>query len=227
MLVKNLGEIEAIAFDIDGTLYPSWSLTIRALPYYARHCIFFLKYGLVRNEMHRIFTKSDFREIQAELMGRRLRCDAEEAERRLEKVVYDYLKRYFLRIPCFPGVLEAFEAFKKAGFKLALLSDFPPEQKGEIWGVKKYCDAVLGTEAIGVLKPAPHSFLRLSEILCVPPEKILYVGNSIKYDVRGAKNAGMKSAFIRTGFRKLFHLDAKEADICFSNYRQLKEIVLE
>ena len=58
MLVKNLGEIEAIAFDIDGTLYSSWSLTIRAFPYYARHCVFFseIRFGAERNaqDFHKI-----------------------------------------------------------------------------------------------------------------------------------------------------------------------------
>jgi len=28
-------------------------------------------------------------------------------------------------------------------------------------------------------------------------------------------------------WRKIFHLPLKEADICFSNYRQLQEIVLQ
>lgn len=227
MQIKNLGEIEAVAFDIDGTLYPSWKLLVRALPYYTIHGFFFLKYGLVRREMHKAEANPNFRQIQAERMARRMNCSAEEAEARLEEVVYEYLKKYFLKIPCFPDVPETFEKFKAAGLKLALLSDFPPEQKGEIWGVKKYCDVVLGTEAVGALKPDPHSFIKLSEALGVPPEKILYVGNSPKYDVKGAKNAGMKSAFIRTGLRKLFNLNVKGADICFSNYRQLQKIVLE
>lgn len=227
MLVENLGEIEAVAFDIDGTLYPSWKLTALALPYYTLHCMFFLKYGLVRNEMHRTGTDGNFRKIQAEKMARRLKCSPEEAEERLEKTIYEYLKKYFRKIPCFPEVPETFRRFKDAGLKLALLSDFPPEQKGDVWGVKKYCDVVLGTEAAGALKPDSHSFLRLAKDLDVPPEKILYVGNSVKYDVKGAKNAGMKSAFIRTGLRKLFGLDVKEADFCFSDYRQLQNFVLK
>ena len=227
MLIKNLGEIEAVAFDIDGTLYPSWKLTVRALPYYTLHAFFFLKYGLVRNEMHRASANPNFRRLQAERMARRMKCSPEEAEEKLEEIIYEHLKKYFLKIKCFDGVPETFKKFKEAGLKLALLSDFPPEQKGEVWGAKQYCDVVLGTEAAGALKPDPHSFLRLSEALNVPPEKILYVGNSPKYDIKGAKNAGMKSALILTGLRKIFHLHLKEADICFSDYRQLQKIVLE
>lgn len=227
MFVKNLGEIEAVAFDIDGTLYPSWRLTIKALPYYTANAWFFMKYGLVRNEMHKVPASTDFRKLQAEEMGRLLHCSPEEAEHRMETKIYEYLKKYFRKIKCFNHVPETFEKFKKAGLKLALLSDFPPEQKEEIWGVKEQCDVVLGTEAVGALKPDPHSFLELAKRLDVLPERILYVGNSIKYDVVGAKNAGMKSALILTGFRKLFRIPHKQADICFSDYRQLQKIVLE
>ena len=111
--------------------------------------------------------------------------------------------------------------------KIGILSDFPPEQKEDIWGVREKCDVVLGTEAVGALKPDSHSFIELSKALGVPPEKILYVGNSVKYDVIGAKNAGMKTAFILTGLRKLFRIPLKMADISFTNYRQLQKIVLE
>ena len=37
MYIKNLGEIEAIAFDIDGTLYPQNSIHWRAIFHYIIH----------------------------------------------------------------------------------------------------------------------------------------------------------------------------------------------
>ena len=48
MYIKNLGEIEAIAFDIDGTLYPQNSIYWRAIFHYIIHNYFFLHYGIVR-----------------------------------------------------------------------------------------------------------------------------------------------------------------------------------
>ena len=71
-----------------------------------------------------------------------------------------------------------------------------------------------------------HSFLKMAEILGVAPEKILYVGNSKKYDVIGSKRAGMKSAYLLSGFKRIFKLKDKDADISFCNYRQLQDIVL-
>ncbi|MFC2603396.1 MAG: HAD family hydrolase, partial [Treponema sp.] len=89
------------------------------------------------------------------------------------------------------------------------------------------CDVILGTEFLGALKPAPYSFLETAKQLGVKPEQVLYVGNSIKYDVAGARRAGMKSAYLLTGWRKLFRCRVKSADICFSSYRQLQNIMLK
>ncbi len=227
MEVKNLGDIEAIAFDIDGTLYAQWQLTIRAIFRYLSHGVFFLHYGIVRHHMHGIEPLDDFYKVQAQKMAERLKSTSEDAEKRLDEIVYSGLKKYFTRIPCYNGVPEAFKAFKEAGFKLALLSDFPPDQKGDIWGVRPYCDVILGTEALGALKPEPYSFLEMAKQLGVAPEKILYVGNSKKYDVQGAMASGMKSAYLLPWWRRIFNKKIKGPDICFSSYRQLQDIVLQ
>jgi len=115
---------------------------------------------------------------------------------------------------------------KDSGLKIGILSDFPPEQKEDIWGIRELCDVCIGSEESGALKPSKYPFGILAQKLNLKPEEILYVGNSKKYDVLGAKNAGMKSAYILTGFRRLFNLKLKEADFSFKSYRQLKNIVL-
>ena len=226
MQVKNLGEIEAVAFDIDGTLYDQWRIHFYALRHYIFHGVFFLHFGLTRHEMHGMAPQEDFKKVQAEKMARRLNCSYESALSKLDRIVYSGLKKYFVHMPCMKDVPETFKKFKEAGFKIALLSDFPPEQKGDIWGVKQYCDAVLGTEALGALKPDVHSFLKMAEILGVAPEKILYVGNSNKYDVVGSKIAGMRSAYLLPSWKRIFKMKDKDADISFCNYRQLQDIVL-
>ena len=225
--IPGLGEIEAVGFDIDGTLYRQWRLHLRMFFHFLRYNLFFLQYGLVRNEMHCMDRLENFSEIQAERLARRIHCSAEESKLRLQKIVYDGLSGYFKTIPCCKYVPETFRAFYDAGLKIALLSDFPPEQKGELWGLKKYCTVVLGTEDIGALKPSAYPFTVMAEKLGVAPEHILYIGNSVKYDVLGSKKAGMKSAYFEPYWRMLFHRPLKEADISFNDYRQLQKIVLQ
>lgn len=222
-----LDGISAIAFDIDGTLYSSTRFYLRIIPYLIKNFSFYVKYNKVRKILHKTAPLPDFYEYQARLLAESTGWDVKEAKQKIQDVVYDGFKPYFEKTKTFAGVKEAFVAIKKAGYKIALLSDFPPEQKGDMWGLLPLCDVVLGSEQIGALKPSVFPFGILAQKLSVKKEEILYVGNSIKYDVYGAKNAGMKSAYILPLWRKIFHCPLKLADINFSSYRQLSEIVIK
>ena len=151
----------------------------------------------------------------------------EEAKKVLDDTAYSGLEKYFKNIKPFNYVPETFAKLKEAGYRIALLSDFPPEQKGDLWGLKPYCDKILSTEKIGALKPSKYPFGILAMELGVKPQEILYVGNSAKYDVLGAKNAGMKTAYLEPLWRRVLGIHLKEADISFGNYRQFQKFVLE
>ncbi|MBQ9239563.1 MAG: HAD family hydrolase [Treponema sp.] len=223
MTHERRGRITAVAFDIDGTLYPQRALFWRMSGHFMRHCIFFLHYGIIRKQIRTLPVQDDFYRTQNELLAARLRCTPEDAQKKLREIVYDGLAPYFKRIKPFPGVLETFKAFYDAGLKLGVLSDFPPEQKGDLWGCRAYAAVVLSAEATGALKPAVHPFAVLAERLETPPEQILYVGNSVAYDVRGAHRAGFQTACIVPPGRA----PVVEADFSFSTYRQLQQFVLK
>lgn len=221
-----LKSIKAVAFDIDGTLYSDWSLYIRIVPYFLRHLSFFLKYNKVRHILHRTAPLPDFYEYQARLLADELGVTTEEAHHAIEERVYRGLVPYFERVRPHSHVYETFSRFKAAGLKLAILSDFPPSQKGGIWGVAALCDVVLGSEELGALKPSKYPFSLLAQRLDLEPGDILYVGNSIHSDIQGARNAGMRSAYIMPLWRVLLRRPPMQADIVFSNYRQLQRMVL-
>jgi len=220
-------DIEVIVFDIDGTLYPAWRLNIRMIPYVLCHLPFFMHYSKVRRILHRTAPLPDFFEYQSRLLANEMDCTVAEAKQRIQKTIYDGLKPFFERVRPYRHVEETFRRFRDAGYRIAILSDFPPEQKGDIWGIIPYCDMILGTEEIGALKPSKYPFGILAMALKVSPEKILYVGNSIRYDVEGAKNAGMKTAYLLPLWRRILHIRCRKADISFANYRQLQNIVLQ
>ena len=221
-----LGEIKAVAFDIDGTLYPSFSLYIRIIPYIIRHFRFYIHYNRVRRIMHRTAPLPDFYEYQGRLMAEELGCSSLRARAMIKLIAYDGLRPYFEKIKPFKHVNETFKTLHEKGYKIALLSDFPPDQKGEIWGLIPYCDLILGSEEIGALKPSKYPFGVMAMALELEPHQILYVGNSVHFDVRGANNAGMKSAVIASPLKRIFSKKIKEADISFSNYRQFLNSVL-
>jgi putative hydrolase of the HAD superfamily len=226
--------IEAVAFDLDGTLYPNYSLNIRLIPFTLRSARLLLAFGKARSIHHSERTatvQADFYAEQAALVAEILGEEPGVIKEKIEKLIYRGWESHFKKIRLYSGVLETLEAFRSAGLKLGLLSDFPPEAKLEYLGIGSYWDAVLCSERVGCLKPESAPFLELAKALDAEPGKILYVGNSFHYDVIGAKKAGMSAALIK---RTLFSTGTSfarkktdfQADFVFDHYRQLCNYVL-
>lgn len=220
-------KIKAVAFDIDGTLYPSWRLFPKIFFHFLCNCIFYLHYGIIRKKIRHIDVQPDFYKTQAEYMAERIKKSTEYAQCKIVEICYDGIGKYFKKIKPFDHIEETFRIFHESGLKLGILSDFPPGQKGDIWGCASFADVCLGSEETGALKPNPKPFEVLAEKLNVPAEEVLYVGNSIKYDIIGAKNAGMQSALIVSPVKRFFSKNKNCADFTFSNFRELQEFVLK
>ncbi len=232
MIVSKIPDIEAIAFDIDGTLYPAWKLMLHAVPFFILHIRFMNAFRKVRHILHRRSSSDpdtalpDFFNVQNELLAARLNISPQEAGNFLDREIYKGWKKKFLRIRPYPFAKEAIIRLKGAGFKIGILSDFPPEQKGSVWGILPLCDVALNSEALGALKPSRIPFLKLAEALNTSCERILYVGNSKTYDIAGAAAVGMKTAYIANPLVSFFRKKPPYADISFSNYRQFLNYVL-
>lgn len=221
------GEIQAVAFDIDGTLYKEHDLYVRLIPHFIRHVFFFAKYNKARKVLRNRDLYPDFKQAQINLMGEYLHCSPEEAGEKLNRIVYAGLSKYFKRFGPYKGAYELVCRLEQAGVKIALLSDFPPEQKGDVWGIREHCQVVLGSEDIGALKPSPFVFTKLAEALKTDPDKILYVGNNHKYDIVGPKKTGMKAAWIINSIQAFFGKKSKIADLTFSKYSQLEDKIFQ
>lgn len=220
----------AIAFDLDGTLYPNSRLYIRLVPFVLKEHRLLRAMGKARTLLRKehlpedSLQNGDFYDIQASLMGQILGQPADEVKKRTEKLIYRGWEPHFLKVRLFPHVKETLKAFRKAGLKLGLLSDFPPETKLKNLDIHEYWDAVLGSEQSGHIKPHSAPFLELSKRLETAPKDILYVGNSISYDVNGASKAGMKTALIHSKWKKRPKIDL--SCFVFHDYRQLYDYVL-
>jgi putative hydrolase of the HAD superfamily len=224
----------AVAFDLDGTLYPNYRFYIRLVPFVLRELRFLRAFGKARDWLRAgkgEGGKDDFYGRQARLMAEILREPPEKLQDKLERLIYRGWEPIFKKIKLYPHVAETLRALKAGGIKLGLLSDFPPEEKLRNLGISEFWDTVLCSETIGELKPGLLPFEELAGSLGLPPEEILYVGNSFSYDVLGARKAGMGAAWIKAG-RKNPSSGAggippgRGADFVFSDYRQLRNYVL-
>jgi putative hydrolase of the HAD superfamily len=241
-------DIEGIAFDLDGTLYPTYRLNIRLVPFIIKEWRFLLAFGKARDKIRacqeRELAENSGRsgsgepipgpetlyDTQARLVARILKIadqdgkGAVRVKERIETLIYRGWEPFFKKIRLFRHVRETLSAFRKRGLKLGLLSDFPPEQKLEYLGLDGFWDAVLCSERENRLKPHPLPFQSLSRAMALSPDRILYVGNSRLYDAEGAKRAGMKTALIRS-FR-FTPAAGRSADFIFQDYRQLQKYML-
>ncbi|MDR0878444.1 MAG: HAD family hydrolase [Treponema sp.] len=223
--------ISAVAFDLDGTLYPNYRLNLRLLPFILREWRLLSAFGKARDAIRAGQEQNAggknggggcFYKEQARLTAGFLKADPLVIEEKIEKFIYRGWEPIFTKIKLFPYVPETLCALKERGFKLGLLSDFPPNQKLANLGIGGLWDAVLCSEEINALKPDPRPFEALIKALDCAPEQILYVGNSRRYDVAGAKRAGMRAAWVR------FTADsAHNADFVFRDYRQLRKYMLD
>jgi putative hydrolase of the HAD superfamily len=223
-------DIKGVAFDLDGTLYPDYRLYRRLLPSFLTHLRFFKAFAQVRHQLHREGTgtsPASFSDEQLSRMASILGKEKTAVRQKMEKLVYRHWEDQFSRIRLFPHVTETLAAFRQAGFKLALLSDFPPARKIELLGLGGHFDVLLSTEETGSLKPSSVPFAALVRAMALPPAEILYVGNSYRYDVAGAKAAGLGAALIKRSILSTGHCPSTAgADFVFRDYRQLQEYVL-
>jgi putative hydrolase of the HAD superfamily len=219
-----------VAFDLDGTLYPNYQLNIRIFPFIIKEHRLLIALGKARDALRAGFTEDfpaeRFYDVQARLMADYLRADPAVVKDKIERLIYRGWEPLFKKIPLYPHALPMLKEFRARGIKLGMLSDFPPDTKIDHLGLSGLWDVQLCSEVVGALKPDPVPFRVLAEKMGLPPEQILYVGNSVRYDIAGAKGAGMKAALIAPSFTKFLKKPHK-ADFVFSGYRQLSAYVLD
>ncbi len=223
--------IKAIAFDIDGTLYPKRALDIRLAISSAFHLPFAIRYNMMRQrireadgmEYHPPVSFEEFQRRECALMypgsdDRRLEWFREKEAR----VFHSAWERLFLSIRPFPGMKEALT--KASGrYILCALSDFPIGVKLRALGVEELFSFKATSEDYGALKPSATPFIAMLDAISLPADAVLYVGDSERKDIAGAKGAGMRAALISPSSRKVY----SKADLVFSSWDEFSAEVLD
>jgi putative hydrolase of the HAD superfamily len=219
-------DIDAVAFDLDGTLYPNIEFYGRLIPFVLKEHKLLRAMGKARDVLREEEHKGHFYDHQARIMAEILKDDAASIKNKTEKLIYRGWEPIFRKVKLYNHVHETLKACKDSGLKIGLLSDFPPEIKLDYLGLNGYWDVVLCSEEVNHLKPDPAPFLKLAELFSVSAERILYVGNSISYDIMGAKGVGMKTALVKSLYKKIMSRKDGGADFVFTNYKQLYSYIL-
>jgi putative hydrolase of the HAD superfamily len=222
--------IEAAAFDVDGTLYPNYRFYMRVLPKVVSHPFLLTAFYKARKRIRCMDAAGNsFYDTQAAFCAEELGLAKREGgagkiKAMIAGQIYSAWEKLFDGVKLYPHVKASLDMFKEHGLKLAVLSDFPLGAKLKHLGLNGIWDVELCSEEIGALKPHPLPFRRLAERLGLPPQRILYIGNSPAYDIAGARNAGMMTALLRPSLLSLF--PDRNSGFTFYDYRQLQEYVL-
>ena len=111
----------------------------------------------------------------------------------------------------FPDALPALEQLKRAGYRLALLADNPPEsQRLKLAAAPELAallDAVVLSRETGAEKPDPRGFQAAAERLGLAPNTLAMIGDNPHRDVVGALRAGYGAAFLVVRPAGLFRFD--------------------
>ncbi len=83
---------------------------------------------------------------------------------------------------------------RRRGLRLAVISNWDLRLRPVLERLRllRYFDVVVISQEVGFAKPDPAIFERASDLLEVPPEQILHVGDELPADVRGARAAGFQ-----------------------------------
>lgn len=229
-----LRSFDAIAFDIDGTLYPAWKLNFRLIPFCVFHPRFMLAFRKTRKSFHNQASKQDFFYEQAKIMTSLLvkpfktsDLDTKEKliakmEEKIDKLLYKGWIKPYSKVKLYKGVVEVLKKCNELEIPVGILSDFLPGEKLKNWNIDTYIKASVGAEDTGALKPSAIPFLALAKQLQISPNRILYVGNNYKLDCLGGKNAGLKTALIVKSKK-----DFPKADFTFKTYDELYQYLFK
>lgn len=196
------GTIRAVLFDLDGTLHDR-AETVRR--YLAGH-------------VQRFVLPAGYAERWAELddLGYRpkhevfaLLVQEFDLTHDPEGLLADWYAHSKLGPQLMPGTREVLAELRTRGMRLGLVSNGRREgQRATLagLGLEDAFDTVLISEEVGFGKPDPRIYALALEQLGLPPEAVLFVGDSPVNDVAGPQAAGMRAALFPGGHLLSSHI---------------------
>lgn len=99
-------------------------------------------------------------------------------------------------VAALPEAADCLRELRGKGYRLALCSNLAKPYAIPVRATFPQLDAYVWSFAVGAVKPEPTIFATLVQALALPPEAILFVGDSPHNDVDGAQAYGLPAALI-------------------------------
>lgn len=227
--MDNQNKIKAVFFDIDDTLYG-----FKELNCVARKCIYQYLAGNYPVSWE-LFEETEKRAMDkvTERLGKN-HPSTHNRQIRFQNMLH------MLGIPIYPhanemyrlywdtvienalpedGIKELLAALKARGIYLGIGTDmtsYIQNKKLERLDIAEYFDCVVASEEVGEDKPSEKFFALCAERAGCESVQCLFIGDSLKKDVRGAKSVGMYAAC----YNRYSLVKEQDAGIVISSYRE-------
>ena len=141
------------------------------------------------------------------------------------KFMEHHEQNYSKRSHLYENTINILDYFKSK--KLAILSnkiDFLTKQVAKDFNINNYFDIILGATNNLRKKPSGEPIIHILNKLNIIPSKAIMVGDS-EHDIMCAKNAGIISVALTSGYRSSKQLKLYSPDYTIDNLIELKSII--
>ncbi|BDI22581.1 HAD family hydrolase [Herbiconiux sp. L3-i23] len=188
-------KLQAVLFDIDGTLVDSNYLHVDA---------WMRAFAAVERYPDAAFVHEAIGLDSAKLLERLLGEEGEtEVADRAKELHGEYYEASAERLRRFDGVRELFAAVRDRGFKVVLASSAPQEELDILLKVLEaddLIDAATTSSDVETAKPEPDVIGVALEKAGVEPDEAIMVGDT-RWDIEAARRAGVDTIAVLTGGR--------------------------
>jgi len=213
---------KACIFDLDGTLCDS----VESIAYSCNQALRDMGLKEASLEDYKLFVGDGI----DMLIQRLLHFNGDDSGLRFEELKRRYVEYFregcMYHVAPYPGILEALEALKAQGARLAVLSNKPHANTAgmieKIFGPDCF-EYVLGQSERFPRKPDPSAAQFIAGEFGVLPEECLYIGDT-GTDMETGTAAGMYTIGVLWGFRGRQELEETGADCIVSHPSELPEI---
>lgn len=209
--------IEAILFDLDGTLLDTNELIFSSFREAFSKC---LNLNLKNDEIAMYFGKP--LEYSFSSYGNK---------EKVEEMIATYRnyndKNHDENCMPFKGVKRILKELQNRGIKIAIVTSkrkIMSERGMKISGIYEFVDVIITPECTDKHKPDKAPALKACELLSVSPENSIFVGDST-FDILCGKDAGCHTCAVNYTALPIHELEKVEPDFFISEFSELLEVI--
>ena len=204
--------IEAIIFDLDGTLIGQKTASSKVLKqFYLENKS---RFGsLAEKDFFNVWFKAGRKNLQEFVKGEitfedKIITQIQELYKSLNSIISKneakkisdkFSPIYEQNLILYDDVIPCLEFLRNKGYQLGIITNgHIKDQRKKLrkFDIEKYFSPIIISGEIGFAKPSVEIFLECIRILELPPQNIIYVGDMVEMDVIGANRAGMKGVWL-------------------------------